>query len=536
MTTLIPQFDLSNGGFIPTGAINRPINLKLQEIISVKDFGAVGNGTTNDTAAINAAITYVSGLTNGGAVFFPVGVYAVTEINATSITAQFNKTVKLYGAGRNMSKIIPFSAGNVLLNMMGSNQMVVQDLTFDSTVYASQCAIFMARSTTSTNCNNNKFINVYTLGSYTVSSIVCNGSESSNWFNSKFTNTNATANYSCFWTGGGSLIGGLQNITVINGGTISNSNNPNTDNKMFGCEFYSPFNSAYIIRFSEGAEYSFYGCTIIGGSANNCRLVMYEDILGGRFNGPIIWFGCHFEVFGTGNTVHWLYGNNSIATFDGISSYGGYYVLSNNTSVIDYDRTNINEQPQLSSSTFTTPTTTPNSTGTNFYIYNLLNSNISFKPNSSDGNVFVFGYAQYSNIDCVNFYGAGTRFLSCIYNTTATALPTTGSYTVGTTIQREAPVVGQPIGWKCTVSGTLGTLNGGATTGNITSGNNVLTVNSLTGLAEGQCITIAGSGAGPYYIKKINGTNIYLDANASATVTNAVVAFSNATLVALANL
>ena len=40
MTTLIPQFDLKNGGSTPTGAINRAINLKLQEFVSVLDFGA----------------------------------------------------------------------------------------------------------------------------------------------------------------------------------------------------------------------------------------------------------------------------------------------------------------------------------------------------------------------------------------------------------------------------------------------------------------------------------------------------------------
>ena len=59
MTTLITKYDLKNGGSTPTGAINRPINEKLNEWVSVKDFGAVGNGTTDDTAAVQAALNYM---------------------------------------------------------------------------------------------------------------------------------------------------------------------------------------------------------------------------------------------------------------------------------------------------------------------------------------------------------------------------------------------------------------------------------------------------------------------------------------------
>jgi hypothetical protein len=75
MTTLIPKYDVKNGGSTPTGAINRPINEKLAETLSVKDFGAIGNGVADDTAAIQAAINATPLY---GILIFPNGIYNVS--------------------------------------------------------------------------------------------------------------------------------------------------------------------------------------------------------------------------------------------------------------------------------------------------------------------------------------------------------------------------------------------------------------------------------------------------------------------------
>jgi hypothetical protein len=59
-----------------TGATARTVDSKLKEVVSVKDFGAVGDGVNNDTAAIQAAI---ASLATKGTVHFPVGSYKVTS-------------------------------------------------------------------------------------------------------------------------------------------------------------------------------------------------------------------------------------------------------------------------------------------------------------------------------------------------------------------------------------------------------------------------------------------------------------------------
>jgi hypothetical protein len=104
MTTLIPKIDFKNGGATPTGAINRTINEKAQETISVKDFGAKGDGSTDDTTALQNALLYLKNL-GGGVLTIPSGTYVYTTtldmtINNLTVRGQgFSSLLKFTGTG-----------------------------------------------------------------------------------------------------------------------------------------------------------------------------------------------------------------------------------------------------------------------------------------------------------------------------------------------------------------------------------------------------------------------------------------------------
>lgn len=85
---------------------------KLRQMINVKDYGAVGDGTTDDTAAIQAAIDEFQGAGNGGIVYMPPGRYKITSNltitwpNATSEDS--GNEIALRGAGSGLTILLDY--------------------------------------------------------------------------------------------------------------------------------------------------------------------------------------------------------------------------------------------------------------------------------------------------------------------------------------------------------------------------------------------------------------------------------------------
>jgi hypothetical protein len=78
-------------GIMP-GAVGKTLNDKMQDLVSVKDFGAKGDGTTDDTASIQAAINLAC--TYGGNVYLPAGTYKISAALVFSMNSSLVDPVK----------------------------------------------------------------------------------------------------------------------------------------------------------------------------------------------------------------------------------------------------------------------------------------------------------------------------------------------------------------------------------------------------------------------------------------------------------
>lgn len=99
------------------GAVERLASEKLREWVSVKDFGAVGDGATDDTEAIQAAVNA------GQPLSFPPGTYIVTTITLPAFVSMrgHNATIRKKNA----------SAGNVFFGDTTDSDWRFENLRFD---------------------------------------------------------------------------------------------------------------------------------------------------------------------------------------------------------------------------------------------------------------------------------------------------------------------------------------------------------------------------------------------------------------------
>ena len=113
------------------GAVVRTAQDKMREVVSVKDFGAVGDGVTDDRPAIEAAINYASSI-GGAELYYPDGTYLINSyssdtafVSAHGQILPIKSRVSHRGSGAATIKVGPFFDDKPFVLFSGFNAVNV---------------------------------------------------------------------------------------------------------------------------------------------------------------------------------------------------------------------------------------------------------------------------------------------------------------------------------------------------------------------------------------------------------------------------
>ncbi len=98
-----------------TGAVDRTVLGKVRETVSVKDFGAVGNGVADDTAAFVLAIAFIAAQSQKPALYTPAGEYKISS----TLSVDYPE-LKIYGDGR-YNTVIKYTGNSIAVSFTNAN-------------------------------------------------------------------------------------------------------------------------------------------------------------------------------------------------------------------------------------------------------------------------------------------------------------------------------------------------------------------------------------------------------------------------------
>jgi hypothetical protein len=339
------DIDASQVSYTPpfTNSVTTNVELKLAQTVSVMDFGAVGDGVADDTAAIQAALDATN---NGGAfgpfttVYFPTGEYKITA------TLDVPAFACMWGEGE--GSILRTYAVNCL-NFLASNLIGPRRIgnfwIYGSGADANTAISVNLNSAGGSRCTGLLFENIYvaffgtawflrgTWGA-TLRKCVTNHTHTAVWIDDQTVKTNIT---DCYFTYGG-LVSGTGNSKGVIVGSGTYSARPEhtwiTNSIIYGFDIGCDWRLALYGGIAEcDFDNSQINCvkvtTASGGFViRDCWLVVSPA--SGTSAGSPIYFPALGYVENTGHNI--LVENNRIAlttTDTSINSFG-VYVGSNN--------------------------------------------------------------------------------------------------------------------------------------------------------------------------------------------------------------
>lgn len=282
-TTLGTSAGSNSVGFLQagTGATARTVQGKLRDTVSVKDFGAVGNGVADDTAAVQAAFNYAislqantfSGGSGGVTIYFPRGIYNVTDLTLAPASGLISTSIA--GEGRS-SELIYKGIGGTCLTIKNNNLFRIVGLMVINNSTGTNTGIKLQTTTSGSSSTNALLQNVQILG-FAENLVIGSATD------------NAASEVLCMNV----TIGGQ---SVATNGIVVRGSTPNTNSLSLHFINCAVNTCTYAFQYSGSTSTSNNSLTFTGFEASDCDVDF-------RFDTP-----CHVTINGhhsEGSTVGW---------------------------------------------------------------------------------------------------------------------------------------------------------------------------------------------------------------------------------------
>jgi hypothetical protein len=205
-------------------------------VVNVLDFGATGNGTTNDTTAIQNAIDSVNVTGKGGVVYFPPGRYVCNDMlkvpwTGAAVTLRGAGSIDQTGTG-GTSVIVGAHNKDAILNLQGSVGCQLIDIAFqgDLTATFPKTGIIQGRNGPGS-AGWHTFERIYVTGNFSIAALYNVASEGNTYKDCFFyVGSGGTATKTVYLSGGDG--GGLSPVTALTGSTLLGA-------EFVNCQFYT---------------------------------------------------------------------------------------------------------------------------------------------------------------------------------------------------------------------------------------------------------------------------------------------------------
>ena len=158
-TGVTGTLSIANGGTGSTtaAAAREALNVSFKMLLNVKDYGATGNGSTDDTTAIQNALNAIA---TGGGLFFPAGTYVLSsQLTCTLSPSGSAVSIMLAGAGADVTNLVWAAGGGLKINYADIfHGAHIRDMSFLTGTTNTGSAILLNQTASSTPNGGNSAI------------------------------------------------------------------------------------------------------------------------------------------------------------------------------------------------------------------------------------------------------------------------------------------------------------------------------------------------------------------------------------------